>query len=96
MILDATRMLRSKNLGARLCMVILANRHIKVCSQCPICKQGVEDIRYLMFTCNRAKKIWKSLGLDEVIDKALLLDRSGSMVFEELLRSPRKKSHVPG
>jgi hypothetical protein len=49
-----------------------------------------------MFTCNRAKKIWKSLGLDEVIDKALLLDRSGSMVFEELLRSPRKKSHVLG
>jgi hypothetical protein len=71
--------------GLILGMGVLANRNIKVSPRCPICKKGFEDICHLMFTCNRAKQIWKSLGLDEVIDKSLLLDTSGFVVFEELL-----------
>jgi hypothetical protein len=58
--------------------------------------QGLEDIRHLMFTCRRAKEVWKLLGLEEVIDNAVCLDRSGSVVLEEILRSPIKKSPVLG
>jgi hypothetical protein len=77
-------------------MAILANRHIKVSPQCPICLKGAEDIRHLMFTCDRAKDVWKALGLDHVINQALSLDRSGSVVLEEILRDKRKKSPVLG
>jgi hypothetical protein len=69
---------------------VLANRHIKVLAQCPICMQGSEDIPHLMFTCHRAKEIWKALGLEEVINDAICLDRSGYVVLEEILRSPLK------
>jgi hypothetical protein len=36
---------------------ILANRHIKVSAQCPICNSGCENIKHLMFTCKRAKEV---------------------------------------
>jgi hypothetical protein len=75
---------------------VLANRHIKVSAQCPICMRGSEDIRHLMFTCYRAKKIWKVLGLEKVISDVVCLDRSCSFVLEEILRSPLKKSLVLG
>jgi hypothetical protein len=75
---------------------VLANRHIKVSPECPICKQGSEDIMHLMFTCRRAKKVWRALGLDAVINQAVSQDKSGSVVFEEILRSPNKKSPVIG
>jgi hypothetical protein len=77
-------------------MCILCNRHIKVNPQCPICKSGPEDIRHLIFTCKRAKEVWGKLGLQEEIDKALCVDRSGSVVLEELFRSPIRKSPVLG
>jgi hypothetical protein len=75
---------------------IMANRHIKVSPQCPICKKGVEDIRHLMFTCKRAKLVWRRLGLEEVIDHALSLDRLGFVVFEELLQSSDKVTRLVG
>ena len=54
--------------------------------QCPICMGGAEDMRHLMFTCQRAKEVWRSLGLWEIIDKALVVDKSGSVTLEELIR----------
>jgi hypothetical protein len=53
---------------------VLANRHIKVSAQCPLCMQGSDDIRHVMFTCRRAKEVWKALGLKEVIKNAVCLD----------------------
>ena len=44
-------------------LAVLAGRHIKTSAQCPICKQGPEDIKHLMFTCVRARQVWKSLGV---------------------------------
>lgn len=76
-------------------MCILSNRHIKV-SQCRICKSGAEDIRHLVFTCTRAREVWKYLGLEEIIDRALCTDRSGSVVLEEILRSSTRRSLVLG
>ena len=50
----------------------------------------------MAFTCDRARQVWKSLGLDEIIDATIRTDRSGSVVMEELLRNPVKKSPVLG
>lgn len=71
---------------------MLANRHINVRAQCPVCLQGAKDMRHLMFTCQRAKEVWKSLGLLDAIKEALIVDRSGSVVLEEFLRKEIKLS----
>ena len=55
---------------------------------------GAEDIRHLAFTCERAKQVWKSLELNDIISRALNTDRSVSVALEELLRYPVKKSPV--
>jgi ribonuclease HI len=75
---------------------ILADRHIKVHPQCPVCQLGPEDIGHLLFSCERANAVWYALGLSEVIDSALSVDRSGSRVLEYLLCEPDKKSPVLG
>ena len=66
-------------------MAVLASRHIKVSAECPICRSGPEDILHLLFTCTRARQVWKALGLNTVIDQALAVDLSGSVVLEEIL-----------
>jgi hypothetical protein len=38
-------------------MTILADRHIKVAPQCPICKFGPGDINHIMFSCESAKEV---------------------------------------
>jgi hypothetical protein len=37
------------------CKSILANRHVIPDGGCPICHNGAEDIKHLVFTCDRAK-----------------------------------------
>jgi hypothetical protein len=73
-------------------MSILASRHIKVTPQCPICQAGPEYINHLLFKCLRATEVWEELGLTSVINNALMVDRSGSVVLEFILCSPDKKS----
>jgi hypothetical protein len=34
---------------------VLANRHVKVSAQCPICEIGVEDTKHVLFQCKMAK-----------------------------------------
>lgn len=68
-------------------LAVLAGRHIKTAVQCPICKQGPEDIKHLMFSCLRARLVWNSLGLMEAIDLFLPTEISGSVILEEILRS---------
>jgi hypothetical protein len=77
-------------------MSILANRHIKVSPLCPICNRGVEDIKHLLFTCKRAKAVWKDLGLRDYIKHVCQVDRSGSVVLEEILTRSQKNSPVIG
>jgi hypothetical protein len=72
-------------------MAILASRHIKVQPQCPICMLGPEDIKHLLFCCGRARQVWGELGLLAVIEHAILVDRSGSVVLEHILCSPNSK-----
>ena len=32
-----------------------------VYSDCPICLAGSEDIKHMMFMCDRAKSVWQSM-----------------------------------
>jgi hypothetical protein len=52
-----------------------------------VAKESFEDILHLLFKCSNAKEIWASLGLHEMIERAMHVDRSGSAVWEYLLRS---------
>jgi hypothetical protein len=56
--------------GVVLGMSILADRHIKVHPQCPIYKKGPEDINHLLFCCERAREVWRELGLLAEIKKS--------------------------
>jgi hypothetical protein len=65
---------------------ILADRHISLIPQCPICKIGIEDVQHVLFTCVRAKEVWTELGLHEIITDAVRQDRSGSVTLEILAK----------
>jgi hypothetical protein len=45
------------------CRVVLANRHMRVSPQCLLCLIGAEDIKHLLFECQRARRVWDHLGL---------------------------------
>jgi ribonuclease HI len=68
------------------CRGVLANRHIGNTGGCPICLSDCEDIKHLLFSCARAKQIWSDLGLSELIESVMEVDRSGSVVIEEIIR----------
>lgn len=40
----------------------------------------------MIFTCDRAKEVWKSLGIWSKIEEALHIDRSGSVLLGEIIR----------
>ena len=71
--------------GVLPCHGVLANRHIPVQVQCHRCAVGFEDIQHCLFGCKRAKQVWKEIGLYEEIQKAIVLDRSGSVNMEHLI-----------
>jgi hypothetical protein len=48
-----------------------------------------EDILHMLFKCPRSMLVWEGLGLVEVVNSAVRMDQSGSLVLEELLCSPR-------
>jgi hypothetical protein len=72
------------------CLCTLANRHIGNSVNCPVCLVNAEDLNHMLFKCSRAQEIWKGLGLLECVRAALELDRSGSVVLEELLCSSKQ------
>jgi hypothetical protein len=59
---------------------ILVNRHIGTSGECPICQLGPEDIQHLLFLCPVASDIWQALGVSNLIQSALVTDRSSSTV----------------
>jgi hypothetical protein len=73
---------------------ISANQHIGTSGSCPICNQGAEDVRHLLFQCPAAKTIWQALELNTFIDGVTQLDRSGSAVLELIIR--REDNTMPG
>ncbi|KQJ89430.1 hypothetical protein BRADI_4g25636v3 [Brachypodium distachyon] len=81
--------------GALPCRVVLANRHIKVSGQCPLCAIGAEDILHMLFKCPRAAEIWSLLECQKFISEALEYDRAGSAVLEFLLCSSFRSGIPP-
>uniref|UniRef100_A0A8R7QFL0 Reverse transcriptase zinc-binding domain-containing protein n=1 Tax=Triticum urartu TaxID=4572 RepID=A0A8R7QFL0_TRIUA len=77
-------------------LAVLANRHIPPTGQCLIYTKGAEDIKHLMFTCYRAKQVWRALGILDIVEEVTRIDRSGSIVLEEILRRSNNKSPVLG
>ena len=74
--------------GCLPCFVILANKHIPIDGvNCPRCLTEAEDIKHVPFTCSRAKDVWLALGVWEEIERMLMVDRSGSIVIEETIRT---------
>jgi ribonuclease HI len=78
------------------CRAVLANRHVEVSAQCPLCEIGAEDTKHMLFQCPRAKLIWRKLGLEDLIDKASSIDRAGQAVLEYLLCSEHQFTTVLG
>ncbi|KAE8769205.1 hypothetical protein D1007_59232 [Hordeum vulgare] len=74
-------------LGAIPCYGVLANRHIKTSSQCPLCTSDCESIKHLFFQCPRVLEIWRILGPSSLIQEFCTLERDGSAVLQDLLLS---------
>ena len=68
------------------CRAIFANRHVVEAGGCPGCQNGAEDIKHMLFTCDRAREVWRSLGIWESIQRLLGTDRSGLVILEEIIR----------
>lgn len=51
-----------------------------------MCSEGCEDIRHIIFTYRRAKEVWQKLGKLEHIERVQDVDRSGSIILEEIIR----------
>lgn len=66
----------------------LANRHVGSNGACPICHQDAEDVCHLLFDCCNARELWERLGMSSIIQEAMRVDRSGSVVLEHLLLAP--------
>lgn len=54
-------------------------------AQCPLCFQGAEDVKHLLFECTHATSIWAELGLLPLIQDACKVDRAGQAVLEAAL-----------
>lgn len=65
------------------CRSILANKHVGNVGSCPICPSGCEDIKHVIFTCDRAKEVWKSLGVWSRIENILHVDHS--VILQEII-----------
>jgi hypothetical protein len=78
-------------LGAIPCFGVLANRHVPISSQSPLCSVDCESIRHTFFQCDRAKQIWRCLSLLEAVNIACAQDREGASVLSSLLLDKEAK-----
>ena len=61
----------------------------------PPCVQlGPNTTRHLLFECKADVEVWKLLGIDEIIKKALLVDKAGEVNLEHLLCVPEQDVQV--
>lgn len=67
---------------------ILTNRHIGLDGTCPVCHQGAEDIAHFLFKCSHARDLSSRLGIAELIDSVVAIDRSRSVILEHSLELP--------
>ena len=61
-----------------------------------MCNLGPDTIRHRLFECKVTVEVWKLLGIDEITNKALLVDRVGEVILENLLCLPEQDVQVVG
>ena len=54
---------------------------------------GCEDIKHIMFTCERVKEIWQAIGVWSKLERLLQTDRSGSVILGEIIKL-REQSQI--
>ncbi|XP_044432363.1 uncharacterized protein [Triticum aestivum] len=64
------------------CYCTLSDRHLSTPVICPVCGNEPEDLRHMLFACERAKAVWKELGLETSIANAAAHERSGSYAMD--------------
>ena len=67
--------------GVLPCYGVLANRHIPISAQCPICNLHCEDIMHTLFQCEKARELWKLVGLERLVADATETDRERGVQF---------------
>lgn len=73
------------------CLCTLANRHMKTPMVCQVCSKDTEDLRHMLFTCDRATEVWKELGLLEVIEPLVNMERSIKLTLDKSHMQSKKK-----
>lgn len=67
---------------------ILTNRHVGTNGNFPICLQGPEDVLHLLFGCTTIAEMCRQMGVSQLIDEAMIEDRSGYVGLEHILQMP--------
>lgn len=82
--------------GTLPCRSILANNHIKVVEHFSVRDLAAEDAKGTSCEYQKAKDIWKTLGLDDLIEQALSHDHAREVALEYLLRLENSDCAVLG
>jgi hypothetical protein len=55
-----------------------------------MCPSGPEDLKHMMFMCDRAKSVWNYLGVWRHIEELANGDRTGQQMIEKVIKGGRK------
>ena len=72
------------------CKGILFNRHIADDADCPLCSSRMEDLKHMLFMCDRAKSIWNHMGVWRWIQELIGGDSSGQQIIAAVINDKRK------
>jgi hypothetical protein len=64
---------------------IMVNLHIGMSGHCLICNLDAEDVLHFLFKCPTAQALWDSIRICGIIEDAMIVNCSGSVVLEFLL-----------
>ena len=67
------------------CRSVLANKHLKINPCCPTCKVGPDTIKHPLFECKLVSDVWKLLCIEDIIKRAICVDRVGEAILEHLI-----------
>jgi ribonuclease HI len=59
-----------------------------------MCPSGLEDLKHMMFMCDRAKLVWNYLGVWRHIEELANGDRTGQQMIEEVIKGERKVPYL--
>ena len=82
-------------LGVIPCLGVLANRHVPVSSQCPLCSVHCESIAHAFFKCAHVREIWAGLGMVQLTEDASVLEINDTPILESILLDSATSSLLP-